>query len=462
MIPKQIMQENAGNDNHRCPRNYKKECEGKNMGNIQQITTNFFEKLEEPLNNFGSNKYLKSLSGGMMATLPITLIGSIASLLNTIPVDFIRNGIQALGLGMILNNVYALTMGMLALYAAFFIAKSVVQQFSPDEDSSLVGVTSLLSFLILTPLMLLPDGVGVIPITWLGAQGVFSAIIVGLFVGRVYVLIREKGWFIKMPAGVPAMVTATFEGLIPSIIISTFFVIVSRLFESTSFGTFHNVIYTILQKPLTSIGGSFSAMLLLCIFGQLLWFFGIHGTSVIFPIAMPIWMTMDVQNLEAVMAGVQPPNIIGAAFFSTVTFGGTALGLVINMLMSKSKQYKQLGKISIVPALFGITEPVIFGTPLVMNFKFAFPFIFNNAIALCIAYGLTVLGIVPRFIGAQSPMGLPVGFSAAMQGSIMIIVLQLMIQVISILLWRPFFKMQEKEALEKEAFEEEELKTAVV
>ena len=420
------------------------------MNKVQEITTNFFDRLGGPLDKFGKNKYLKSVSGGMMATLPITLIGSIASLLNTIPLDFMRKTIESLGLSMILNNVYALTMGGLALYSSFFVASNVIKQFSPGEDGNLAGITSLLSFLILTPLGMLEDGTGYIPITWLGAQGVFSAIIVGLFVGRLYVLIRKKGLIINMPSSVPPMVQSTFEGLIPSVLISIVFVVLARIFEATGFETFHNVIYMILQKPLTNIGGSFGAMLFMCIFGQLLWFFGIHGTSIIYPIAMPIWMTMDAENLQAVMAGNEAPNIIGAAFFATVTFGGTALGLVINMLMSDSKQFKELGKISIIPALFGITEPVIFGTPLVMNFKFAFPFIFNNAIALSIAYVLTIMGIVPRFIGAQSPMGLPVGFSAAMQGSVAIIILQLVIQVISIVLWRPFFKMQEKEALAKE------------
>jgi PTS system cellobiose-specific IIC component len=159
------------------------------------------------------------------------------------------------------------------------------------------------------------------------------------------------------------------------------------------------------------------------------------------PLVTPLWLAMDVENLNAVQAGLTPPNIVGLAFFNIITWSGLGLGLVLLMLRAKSKQYRQVGKISVVPALFGITEPVIFGTPLVLNFDLAFPFITNNTIALILAYVLTKLGIVAKFIGVQAIFGLPLGFHAAVEGSISIILLQLFIQlVLSPVLWYPWFK----------------------
>jgi PTS system cellobiose-specific IIC component len=182
-------------------------------------------------------------------------------------------------------------------------------------------------------------------------------------------------------------------------------------------------------------------MILLSLLQQVLWFFGIHGTNVIMPLVTPLWLAMDVENLNAVQAGLTPPNIVGLAFFNIITWSGLGLGLVLLMLRAKSKQYRQVGKISVVPALFGITEPVIFGTPLVLNFDLAFPFITNNTIALILAYVLTKLGIVAKFIGVQAIFGLPLGFHAAVEGSISIILLQLFIQlVLSPVLWYPWFK----------------------
>lgn len=420
------------------------------MSKLQEKSTVLFEKMGPTLTKISSNKYLKAISGGMMGTLPITIVGSIACLLVVFPVKAITNFIAALGITPLLMNIYNLTLGGLALFVSFLLAKNLVQQFLPSDDGGAAGIAALLSFLVITPLGSLVDKSGAIPLKWLGTQGVFSAMIVGLVAGRIYVLAKEKGWTIKMPASVPPMVMKTFEGLIPTVMIVLVFTIIARLFELTSYGSMHQAIFTILQQPFTNVGGSFTAMIVVTIVAQTLWFFGIHGTNITMPFVQAIWLTMDVNNLNAKMAGHPLPNIVGYAFFMTVTFGGTALGLVINMLMSKSKQYKQLGRMAIVPALFGITEPIIFGTPLVLNFKFAIPFILNNTICLIIAYVLTVLGIVPRFMGTSYIFGLPIGFSAAIQGSVMIVVLQLAIQVLSILLWRPFFKLQEKEALEAE------------
>lgn len=413
------------------------------MSKIEQ----FFEKITPSIEKISANKYLKAISGGMMATLPITIIGSIAVLCMVFPIDAIKEFIASCGLMPVLSIANTFTIGALALYVSFTIAKSLVQQYLPEDDGSTAGIASLISFLIVTPLGQTTDSIAALPTTWLGAAGVFSAMVIAICSGRFYVLAKQKGWTIKMPASVPPMVSKTFEGLIPTILTVIGFMIIQKLFAYTSYGCMHAAIYEILQAPLQNLGGSIWTMILVSLIAQTLWFFGIHGTNVTNPAIQPIWLALDVINLNAVLAGDTPPNAIGYAFFMTVTFGGTALGLVINMLMSKSKQYKELGKLAIVPALFGITEPVIFGTPLVLNFKFAIPFIFNNTIVLLLAYALTMTGIIPHFMGTTYVFGLPIGFSAAIQGSIAIILLQLGIQVLSIFLWRPFFKMQEKEAL---------------
>lgn len=414
---------------------------------MKEKFTEIFKKISPYISALSRNKYLQAISGGMMATLPITLIGSIAVLLLVFPLDFVKSAIGALGLTGALGAANTFTIGCLALYVSFLIAKNLVQQFIPEDDGTSAGIISLLSFLLVTPLGQTVEEVSAIPTTWLGSAGVFSAMIIGLISGRIYILAKQRGWTIKMPDSVPPMVMKVFTGLIPSILIGVLFIIVNKLFSLTSFGSMHQAIYTILQTPLQNIGGSLPAMVLLTIIAQTLWFFGIHGTNVTNPIVTPIWLALDVMNLNAVMAGEVAPNIIGNAFFMTITFGGTALGLVILMLRSKSKQYRQLGKLAIIPALFGITEPVIFGTPLVLNFKFAIPFIFNNAICIIFAYVLIVLNIVPRFMGTTYVFGLPIGFSAAIQGSIRIIILQLAIQVLSIFLWWPWFKSAEKEAV---------------
>ena len=407
---------------------------------MKEKITNLFNKMNPWFDKLGANPYLQAVSGAMMATLGPLFIGSmsvlIVVLMGMVPALAKLNKLTEL-----LTKVNTMTLGALAVYIAVLIAYHLVKKLDEDEDPISASVISLLSFLIITPLGKMADDSMGIPTNWLGAQGVFSALIVGLVSARLYLAIKHRGWTIKMPAGVPPMVTKTFEALIPTILIGLLFALVDLSFSLTSFGSMHQFVYSIIQEPLKGVGGSIAAMILLSLLQQVLWFFGIHGTNVIMPLVTPLWLAMDVENLNAVQAGLTPPNIVGLAFFNIITWSGLGLGLVLLMLRAKSKQYRQVGKISVVPALFGITEPVIFGTPLVLNFDLAFPFITNNTIALILAYVLTKLGIVAKFIGVQAIFGLPLGFHAAVEGSISIILLQLFIQlVLSPVLWYPWFK----------------------
>ncbi|BDH83729.1 PTS sugar transporter subunit IIC [Lactococcus lactis] len=407
---------------------------------MKEKITAFFNRVSPWFDKMGNNPYLQTISGAMMSTLGPVFIGSISVLLvvlmNMVPA---LQGLTQITL--ILSKVNTVTLGSLAIYIAILMAYHLVRKLDKDEDPISAAVIALLSFLIITPIGQMADKTSAIPTTWLGAQGVFSAMIVGLISARLYLAIKRKGWTIKMPAGVPPMVTRMFEALIPTILIGILFIIVDLLFSMTSFGSMHQFVYTIIQEPLKGIGGSLGAMIILSLLQQILWFFGIHGTNVILPLVTPLWMAMDVENMNAIQAGQVPPNILGLAFFNIITFSGMALGLVLLMLRSKSKQYREVGKISIIPALFGITEPAIFGTPLVLNFDLAFPFITNNTIALSLAYFLTKIGLVARFTGVQAIFGLPVGVHAAVQGALSIILLQLFIQfILSPILWYPWFK----------------------
>lgn len=407
---------------------------------MKEKITNLFDKLNPWFDKLGANPYLQAISGAMMATLGPLFIGSM-SVLIVVLMGMVPALAKLDKLTELLSKVNTMTLGALAVYIAVLIAYHLVRKLDEDEDPISASIISLLSFLIITPLGKMADDSMGIPTNWLGAQGVFSALIVGIVSARLYLAIKRRGWTIKMPAGVPPMVTKTFEALIPTILIGLLFAIVDLLFSLTSFGSMHQFVYSIIQEPLKGVGGSIAAMILLSLLQQVLWFFGIHGTNVIMPLVTPLWLAMDVENLNAVQAGLTPPNIVGLAFFNIITWSGLGLGLELLMLRAKSKQYRQVGKISIVPALFGITEPVIFGTPLVLNFDLAFPFITNNTIALIIAYVLTKLGIVANFIGVQAIFGLPIGFHAAVQGSLSIILLQLFIQlVLSPVLWYPWFK----------------------
>jgi len=402
------------------------------------------KKIAPILNKIQKSKLSNGVSGGMMAAMPIILLGAFSALFLNLRIPAWKSFIAFSGIAHALNVAILFSTNFLAVAFVVTIAGSYAKQYK--EEPMVPSLIALVCFFIVTPFTI-NEGVTTISMQWLGAAGIFSAIIIGLVSTRIYIYIKRKGFTIKMPASVPPVVANSFSSLIPAFAAIAVFLIVSTVFSGTHFETMHQFIYTFIQTPLQGAGGNIVTVVILWTFAQLLWFCGIHGTLVIYSVVLPIFTAMDTMQLSAYASGQALPNITGRAFVSTYTVSGSAIGFAILMLfVAKSKQYKALGKITTIPALFGISEPLVFGTPLVFNFKFFVPFVFLNGISLTIAYVLTAIGIVPRVAGISGMSGMPIIFSGFMEGSWKIAALQVALVLLSMLVWYPFFKKADKAA----------------
>ena len=410
-----------------------------------------FEKMTPIINKISTNKFLQGLSGGMMATLPITVVGSFALLLAVVPMGPITTFITDSGLNEVFLSVNTFTMVLLGVYMAILIAKNLTQQYLPNDDGITAAVISFLGFMIVTPLGTTKDQVSAIPTTWLGSQGAFSAIVVATLTVVIYKYCKEHNLTIKMPDGVPPMTANVFAGIIPFVLVSVLFIAIRYIFSLTSVGCLHQAVYTLLQIPMQQLGGNIGTVLLVAFLAQVLWFFGIHGQNVLSPFYSPVWLAMDAANLAAFSAGKVGPNIVGNAFFNIFYFGGYQIALCILMFQSKSRQHKEFAKLGIGPSLFGIGEPLNFGMPLILNFKFIFPFLTNGVIGLAIAYIAIATGLVPHLNGTAYVFGLPFGVAAFLQGGWKVLALAVVTNIIvPYFLWMPWVKMADKEALKQE------------
>ena len=156
-------------------------------------------------------------------------------------------------------------------------------------------------------------------------------------------------------------------------------------------------------------------------------------------------------------AASQLPNIFTEQFlqwFIWIGGAGTTLALVCLMLFSKSQYLKSLGRLSIIPGIFNINEPVIFGAPIVMNPILAIPFIVAPLVCTVISYLFTISGLVPMMM-AKLPFTLPAPIAAIMSTdwTIMAGVLVVINFIVALAIYYPFFKMFERQQLEKELSE---------
>lgn len=415
-------------------------------------TTQITHKLQRIAGSIQRNRYISAISNGLMSTLPFLIIGAFSTLFTSLAWEPYQNLIAPVK--SILGIPSTMTLGLISLYAVFFIAYRLAQDF--DKDPLLPAATALASFLILTPVQSF-DSVRALPLQWLGAQGLFVAMFVAIIASRLYIWILDKNWTIKMPEGVPPTVVKTFSGLIPAILISVLFMIIAGIFKQTSFETVHSLIYSYLQLPLQGLGGTLPAMILVLLVMQGLWMFGIHGAIVILAIMNPIWLSLDLANLSAFEAGEPLPNIIGKAFWFIFANYAPMIGLAFLLAFrAKSKQLRTIGKLGFPGSFFGIHEPILFGIPIVMNPILAIPFIASPIICAVIGYVLMATQILPQAIGIVPVFGTPVFVVGVLQGSWMLGVIQLLLIPLCMLIYYPFFKMLDKQMLGKELAAEKE------
>ncbi len=421
----------------------------------------FQVKLQKVAGGIQSNRYIGSVTNGLMSAMPITIIGAIGSLINGLPIEPYQNFLTSTGLKEITAIPNEITTNLLALYISFLVASKFAETY--DVDGIPAGVLSLMSFLIVTPYTFdteaLTYAIQGLPSNWLGGSGIFTAFIVGLATAKIYTLFTSKGWVIKMPAGVPPTVSKSFSGLIPGFVVAILWLVVRFLMTLTPMGDIHTLIFTLLAAPLTSLGGTFTAMLIAVIVAHLLWVFGVHGAMVVVSVFTAIWTPLTNENLAAYNIGAEIPNMISFPLFMQVIFigSGATLGLVFLMMRAKSEQYRVLGKLALVPNICGINEPIIFGLPVVMNFSLAIPFIATPTLILVFAYLGMRTGILPMLPGLAAPLGTPAVISGFLSGGWRWAVFQVLMIGLSAVVYYPFFKVMDNQAYEKELTAQKEI-----
>lgn len=419
--------------------------------------TKFMEKYFIPVaNKMSTNRVLKTISSGSMSVLGVILIGSIFSVLGSVTWEPFQSLLKATNISLLVEYVPDFTTDLLGLYMTFAIAYSGAKVYGIEKNAFNTGLLSLVSFILISPVTVndtVTPSVSMLNASYFGSKAVISAIIVSLITVLIMKFFMDKDIIIKMPDGVPPMVTNSFISLIPGLVIITFFGAVKIGFGFTNFGTMNDCIYTVLQTPLQALVGSFPAFLAITIIAQILWFFGIHGSTTVLAAIMPIWLGYMAENTAALEAGKAIPNLFNFGLMDLSNLGGcgATIGLVVVMFFfSKSKRYKTFSKIVLPAGIFSINEPVVFGMPLMLNVMTLIPFILCPVVIVSIGYALMHFGIIAPYVGMLGTASLPPFFHGLVNGSIGAGIYEIAAIFISAGIWYPFFKILDKQAYDEE------------
>ncbi|MDQ7096607.1 PTS transporter subunit EIIC [Desulfosporosinus sp. PR] len=394
-----------------------------------------------------AERHISALKDTILSIEPLMLLGGFALVLARRPVA--ANWSQTL---MIL---YHLTIGLLSLFTVIVLAYQLCKSY--NLDPVLGSSSALLTFLSLAvptvaPGQTNPNGL-FLAAEFLGVKGFFSAIILGLLTVEVVRLLDIKGVKVRMPESVPPVVAVPLNAFIPVIINVVLFMSLNSIMMRFWGVDIPQAVLN-LMTPLTNTMDSMGIVILAALLINILWFFGIHGGSVVQSLLIPFLTFNFAANAQAVELGKPLPHIFSGNFFYTfVNIGGSgaALSLALAMLIvARSEQLKGISRNGFLSVIFGISETFVFGTPIIMNPTLFIPFVvlpMLNAVLAYLAVAFHLVGGVYLYLPVNTP-GLIAAFLSTMDWQA--VLLWMIILGIDIIVYIPFIKSYDRKLLTKE------------
>lgn len=406
------------------------------------------------------NRYLRAIRDGMAVIIPVVVVGSFFTIVTQLPITAWTNFIKPFMSELQIPVTFSI--GFMALYACYGIAASLAETYKLDKSST--GVVAVMVYLILaiSPGTISAKGQAVtgilagtaLPAKNFGAYGLFTSMLAAIVTVEVIRFFKQKKIVIKMPDGVPPAVSNSFVALLPAaaLIIGAW-----AIKAGLSFDVNAGILKVL--SPLGHFGqDNFVSAVVPAIINSVFWIFGIHGAAISTPIFYPYWY----QNLDANTAALAHgataatvPHFMTEQFFQWFIYiGGSGVVLALTILLaffSKSALGKTMGRIAIVPSVFNISEPIVFGLPIVLNPYFAVPFILAPVADSIITWAAMTFHLVNRTI-ATVPWTLPAPIGAFMATGFdwRAIVLTVINISVAIVIYWPFFKAWDKQQLAKE------------
>lgn len=410
----------------------------------------------------GAQRHLVAVRDAFIAMIPLTIIGSLATLINNAPIQSLSNFLAENTFGQrikeVNGDVWWGTLAIMALLLVIGVAYNLAKSYEENGLQAALIATSIFVILIPQVATITPEGGaavsgwGFIAVAYFGTTALFTAIIVGILSTEVFIRLgKVKQLVIKMPDGVPPAVSKSFAKLLPGMLTVVIFAIIGVVIRVISDGQFvTDLINTYVGIPLSSVTDTLPSAILIALFIHGLWFVGLHGANIALPFTGTMLTNLGAQNAELIQKGAElgELNVLAGPFFDAFVFmggSGVIIGLIIAIAIAGKRRRKDMLALGGAPAIFNISEPVIFGLPIVLNPIYGIPFILAPIVTTIVSYLSISSGLVHPVIMATMPWTTPPilgGFMAT--GHISGAILSLVNIIIAIIIYLPFVYISEK------------------
>lgn len=414
----------------------------------------FFVKLQEWGGKVQSNKVISAISNGMMSIMSLVIAGAAFMILATL--------LDIAGVLETTDQVYHwlcvpynMTMGLISLPIAFAVGYSYSKNLGMKGALANGLVTMVLFLMVAAPVQSVDvngSATNMIPTSFLGGPGIFVAMFLPIISVRIIKFCKDKNATIKMPDSIPPYLVDSFANIIPLVICLILWQGLSVLCQVAMGGaTLPALIMGVLGIPLSGLT-SIPGMFVLLAISMLCWGLGLHGQGIVSVVTLPAMMAAYGTNAELVAAGQATEFAPIFLFMSATAAGGAGnmLSLAACCLRAKSERLRAVGKAGVVPAIFNISEPMIFGTPVMYNPIIAIPMVLNSLLCMGLIYVGFAVGFFQNpyiLMLTPLPVGLATFLSSMAWQNIFIPVLCFVVGVVCF--W-PFVRMYDKQCLADE------------
>lgn len=388
---------------------------------------------------FETSFFANVVKRGLGMMIPLVLVGGMACALRDFPIEAYQTwltGSSGHVLYAILNMIYQGTFGIFSI--AMVIALSLSYALEKNVSFDFAGmyvIVSLVAFA--TQLNIGSDH---FDIGSIGSLGCFSAIVTTYLACMAFSALRKVRWLTleNFTVGMGGICVPALQTLFPLLIIAAvvagFNHLLHAVFDVYSLQEFITVYMCRFFETVDPNSG-FASGLLYTIMVHLLWFFGMHGSHIMEPVA---------QNNFAFTGD----TVFSKAFFDIyVMMGGvgtTICVLIALLLFFRKNRLGKLAGFASFTLVFNINEMLTFGIPIILNPVLFIPFLLTPVVSYCIAYAATAAGLVPLLV-QDITWTVPVLFSGyAATGSIRGLILQLVCIAIGVLIYLPFLRLNQK------------------
>lgn len=422
------------------------------MGNSKLV-----EKFTIFASKLGNEVHLRSLRDAFATIMPLYILAGLAVLINNTVFQWLLSGDTLTGAQywgtLIVNGTLNISSLLIAPVIGYMLSRN-----KGYENPLAAAVISLATLVVMMPntVSVTPVGAeegvlvqGALTFGNVGTGAMFAGVIIGLVATEVFIWITGiKRLQINLGDSIPPAVGKSFNVLIPFILVMSGFAIISAVLNNAFHTDLIQIITAMIQEPLRTATTGLAGCILLYSLGNFLWLLGIHQSVIYSSILEPLLIVNMTANMAAYAAGQAIPNIINVAFVPAFGLlggsGSTICLLIATFLVGRNAATKNVSRMALVPGIFNINEPVIFGYPIVYNVSMLIPFVLTPAMGIIVAYIATSLNFMNRCV-VYIPWTTPPLLSGylATAGDWRAIIVQALILVLGVLIYMPFVKIND-------------------